>query len=440
MPSKVDAFERAESRVTANMLGQHLGNVESFDLYLSDSTSSLEYLWHDFQKTAVMTPYQQFGWMDAWLNTIGAEQNIEAAIVTGFDNHGIAFILPLCIKRRGPFRVLNWIGGKHTNYNMGLYRRDVMSRLSAQDICQLLKIISQNGTRIDVVQLQNQPKSWNGLDNPFAAVPYSDAPSIALSVDLSSGFQHYFETVVRKRARKKYKTQTRKLLESGHSVAIRISESATDGYELFSIFLKQRNERFRNQGIQSPFGSDDAILFYLDLIQRSQSADKDLLTFYSLVIDGQVRAIFAGVGHRGRFSACITSFADDELAQLSPGEYLLHYLIQDRAELGDVIFDLGIGDARYKRAWCDTEDVLFDNLLPVASIGRLLVPALRVGSRLKSEIKNSRTLWSAVNLYRRAKAYLLCVFHPCDDEEALPSVKNVKQPVANQDRRDSNAA
>lgn len=429
MNSFNNIIKKTDNNLNISSLGKAIGRVSQFNIYLNHNIDSLKEIWTNFQNTAVMTPYQQFGWVQAWFNSFGKAESRDPMIISAIDSFGLCFILPMYVKRCGPLRILTWIGGKHTNYNMGLYRRDVSERLTADVIQEILKCVSKNGSRIDVVQLNDQPERWDNFDNPFLSINHDKAPNIALSVNLQGGFDHYFKTIVRKRARKRYRAQTRKIAEAGHSVSFEVTKTPAESLEIFSTFLKQRRDRFREQGIKNPFENENAILFYLDLIRRSQPDQANLLTFYSLTIDGQIRAIFAGVEQRGRFSACLTSFSNDDLSSLSPGEFLLHHLIQDRVETGDHFFDLGIGNARYKRSWCDTIDVLFNTLEPVSAMGHIVAPVLRTANRTKCGIKNSEALWSCVTALRKVKSSIMCLFHPCDKDRDMLSNETLSEHI-----------
>ena len=74
-------------------------------------------------------------------------------------------------------KVLEFLGGKHANFNMGLWRRDVAARLGAND---LTAVLTHLGDRADLVTLVNQPVTWAGATNPLALLP-QQAPPISAS-------------------------------------------------------------------------------------------------------------------------------------------------------------------------------------------------------------------------------------------------------------------
>ena len=74
----------------------------------------------------------------------------------------------------------------------------------------------------------------------------------------------------------------------------------------------------------------------------------------ALTLNGKPVAIFGGVQDAQRYSGMFTSFTDDaDLARYSPGEQLVCDLVRLCCERGLNVFDLGVGEARYKKIWCN---------------------------------------------------------------------------------------
>jgi CelD/BcsL family acetyltransferase involved in cellulose biosynthesis len=131
-----------------------------------------------------------------------------------------------------------------------------------------------------------------------------------------------------------------------------------------------------------------------------------LIELYALSIDGSIAATIGGTAAEGRFCAMFNSVAGGNIAQLSPGTLLLLDLVRRCCTRRLAMFDLGVGEADYKKLLCDEVEPLFDSVLPLSAGGRVAAPALRALLRTKRLVKQTPALWSLVRLGRRLRAGL----------------------------------
>ena len=88
----------------------------------------------------------------------------------------------------------------------------------------------------------------------------------------------------------------------------------------------------------------------------------------------------------------------------APGnELLLAELIHRKCQEGIAVFDLGVGEARYKTSFCDDHDDLVDSFLPLTLKGRFFARAAQARRALKRRIKRSPT---ALKLAHRVSGWL----------------------------------
>jgi CelD/BcsL family acetyltransferase involved in cellulose biosynthesis len=90
----------------------------------------------------------------------------------------------------------------------------------------------------------------------------------------------------------------------------------------------------------------------------------------------------------------------------SPGELLLAHIIRVQCERGREVFDLGVGEARYKSSLCDDVEELVDTFLPVTVRGKAYATTIRQLVACKRFVKQTAWTWRAVNLLRALKAAL----------------------------------
>ena len=84
-------------------------------------------------------------------------------------------------------------------------------------------------------------------------------------------------------------------------------------------------------------------------------------------------------------------------------ELLLAELIHRKCQEGIAVFDLGVGEARYKTSFCDDHDDLVDSFLPLTLKGRFFAQAAQARRALKRRIKRSPT---ALKLAHRVSGWL----------------------------------
>src|ERR1041384_3680779 len=90
--------------------------------------------WRELMRGNVLaTVYQRFEFLSEWQRHVGATDGVEPFIVVAFDTVGA----PLCLRpfgrrRVGSLRVLEFLGGKHVNFNLAIWRRDALAAVTEE--------------------------------------------------------------------------------------------------------------------------------------------------------------------------------------------------------------------------------------------------------------------------------------------------------------------
>jgi CelD/BcsL family acetyltransferase involved in cellulose biosynthesis len=95
-----------------------------------------------------------------------------------------------------------------------------------------------------------------------------------------------------------------------------------------------------------------------------------------------------------------------EVARCSPGDLLIARVIAAQCDRGRAVFDLGVGEARYKSSFCGETEELFTLVLPVTAQGRIYAGALRLLVSMKRFVKQTPWAWRAVGVWRATRAKL----------------------------------
>lgn len=372
---------------------------------VSGDIAALAGEWRALEAHGLVTPYQSLGWVSAFAATVGAAHGMEFrhAVLRDGEDRPLA-ILPLVITRRLGARFAEFIGGKHANYHMGLFAPGFAASLDAQGAEAMLRAVAAAIGGLDAFAFVNQPLRWSDVANPTALLASGPSPSGAYKLALDRGDgEATLKRSMSSHARKKLKNKRNRFAEFGTSALVR-ARSESEIERVISDFLDQKAARFAAMGIADPFAEPAMRSFLREGALAGADGSAPVLELYSLDVDGRSVATYVGAVQGRRFSGMATSFAmDQDIAKTSPGEILLVDLIKLKCREGFSVFDLGVGEARYKTTICDDRDDLVDSFLPLTARGRAFVWLSRAKRAAKRWVKSSPT---ALRLAQRASGLM----------------------------------
>jgi CelD/BcsL family acetyltransferase involved in cellulose biosynthesis len=353
--------------------------------------------------SSLTTPYQRYDFMRLWQAHVGAAAGVTPFIAVGFNAAGAPlFLWPFGCRRIGGLRVIEFLGGKHANFNMGLWRRDVAGRIGANDLRRVLADIAGHA---DMLVLVNQPLTWAGTTNPFALLPQQRAANFGFSGSLVPDFEALIRARTNANTRKKMRKKERALAGMG-AVRFERASSPNDVRRVLDAFFKQKSARMRMLGVSDVF-AEAGVRRFIEAAATEQLGDgAPAIELYALSVDDMIVATMGGIVGDGRFCAMFNSILPGRYAVESPGEQLIVNLVRQCCDRGLNTFDLGIGESRYKRLFCEDAEPLFDTYLPLTGPGHLLAVGFKTGAAVKRTLKQHPMLWSAVRATRRLKARL----------------------------------
>ncbi len=359
---------------------------------MSGEIGELEAEWRQLEATGLATPYQAHDWVRPFVETVGRAEAMTFRFARIYDAEGaLLALLPLVITRQHGTRFAEFIGGKHANYHMGIYRPDFAQSLDDEMVRLLLSEVGSAIGEIDAFVFVNQPTSWQGIRNPTARLAAGASPSRAYKLALQPGdCDGTLRRSMSKHARKKLTTKRNRFAEFGPSELVQ-AQGASEIERVLDAFLAQKAARFTQMRLPDPF-ADPAIRAFLRQAALGSPGRKPIVELYSLDLEGQPVATYVGAVQGSRFSGMATSFdLTSTAARTSPGEILLVELIKRKCRAGLTMFDLGVGEARYKTTICDDRDDLVDTFLPLTAKGRAYARFSQVKRALKRRIKASPT-------------------------------------------------
>ncbi len=367
---------------------------EGFDALADD--------WRRLESEGVCSLYQRLDWVRPWTENVAGPARIKPRLAIGRFGTEAMFILPLGIRKRGPFNVATWLGDSHSNFHMGIFSKSFIQNARRQDVRDVVDCVVKLMGRVDVLEMCCQPVVWQGFTNPFTFLDWQESHNHAYALDLGAGFEDAINRKNGARKRKKYRWQQNKLRDVG-GAELRVATSEAEVDAMLDVSFAQMAGRFNRAGIWNRFEDTGIETFIRQMAKSSLDDVEPQLLIYGLEIDGKFSATLAGGVNKGQFSGCFISLTDGDYSHISPGEMIIHLVIRDCCERGLKNFDLGRGEERYKSSWCDTTVAMFETNMAISNWGIGFAFYERGKIAAKRLVRNNQSLW---NLAKRVRARL----------------------------------
>jgi CelD/BcsL family acetyltransferase involved in cellulose biosynthesis len=390
-----------EGVVSAHM--RRVGTVVKVEVF--EDMSAAEPFWRRLEDgRALSTPYQRFDLLAAWQRHVGRNTGVAPFIVTGFDTASEpVFVWPLGRKQMGPLGVVKFLGSKHANFNLGLWRRDMVAAIGASHIRDIFEQVAAGGHRVDLAALLSQPSSWDGIANPFLLLPHQPAVDISARLQLDPPSANMIESVLSPSMRSRLRTKERKLQKLAGYRYIQAA-TAADIDRLLDAFFTLKATHMAAQGLTNVFAEPGVAEFLREACHNKLADGRPLIELHALEGGGEVLALFGTIVDDYRFSSMFNTYTLGDNGRHSPGLILLAKMIVQCAARELRSFDIGVGRARYKSFFCKEPEPLFDVFHPFSARGRLAAHAFVAAFATKRVIKSQPALWAAVQALRRIRA------------------------------------
>lgn len=370
-----------------------------------DRLAAAEPFWRRLEAgPALVSAYQRFDFLSAWQQHVGERSGVTPYIVTGFDAAGEPVLLwPFGRTQVGPLQVAQFLGSKHANFNLGLWRRDVAEAITARGIRDILDRVARSAPRADLLALFSQPFGWNGIANPFALLPHQNSVDHSMRLTIDRGGEEMTKRILSSTMRSRLRGKLRKLQALPGFRYFRAT-TPSDIDRLLDAFLTVKSVHMAQQGLTNVFAAPGVAEFFRSACHCRLPDGRHVIDIHALEADGEMLAMFAVVADEHRCSSMFNTYTLGESSRHSPGLILLHHLVVDSADRGLRGFDLGVGKAEYKSTFCNEVEPLFDTFIGLTALGKLAAPALSAATATKRLIKEKPSLWAAVQAGRRLRA------------------------------------
>lgn len=362
-----------------------------------------ETIWRALERDGLLTGFQRYDYLEAWSRTLGAATTPFIIVLREADRP--VALLPLCLAALGPLTVARFMGGSHSSYALPVFAAGGAERLTTEALIAALRKAATIGPRrVDAFVLSRLPKAWDGCANPLFALPGSPTACNGYEFDLAADFETVLAASDGFKRRKRMRQKEKRIASAGPAGFVQ-PETLDGQLRILDVFLAQKGARLRAQGLEDVFAIPGTRDFFAELLRRSQGAAEPLYRFLAYRAEGETVLATVGLsGFRGRQTLNTASFADHPLAAHSPGEVLIFHSIEQACAAGRRIYDLGIGEERYKNSWQPRTIELRDAILPVSLAGRVYAGLLSAKLGLKRAIRQNAAAWALIKRLRGARA------------------------------------
>lgn len=325
-------------------------------------------------------PFQSAGWIEAWTRATHTTDALRLVEINAPEGR---WLLPIEIARRAGCRVAQKAGGGHasvfTPLRLGTPPPLTRGTLAA----------AAGALQVDALLLTDCPRDWAGT--PLFAPGFAAAPDVVRTVTFDAPASATPARLYAGEAGKKLRAKGRKLgaFESGF-----LTGDAASG--ALAAMLGWKAAQFAGRGITDPFADAD-VRNFLALGLREGGP----LRLFALTQGTRVLAVMVLAQAGGHASGMANAYDPaPELARAGPGDVLLGKLVEALAEEDARGFDLGVGEARYKRLHCPDVMPLQDIAVGITPRGVLLAQAHGLARRAKGSLKRHEAAFAAFTSLR----------------------------------------
>jgi CelD/BcsL family acetyltransferase involved in cellulose biosynthesis len=374
------------------------GRVAAVDIFAD--LSQAEAIWRELEERQQShTPYQRFDFLAAWQRQVGERDGVRPFIVIASDaERRPLLLLPLVLGRRHGISIANFMGGKHSTFNMPLWNGEFAASATGSDMEALISMVTQHG-EADVLALHQQPLRWRNQPNPMALLPHQSSANDCPLLSMEPGAAP--ATLISNSFQRRLKGKERKL-QSLPGFRSYLANTPADIARLLDWFFRIKPLRMAEQKLPNVFAGPGVEDFVRAACTTPLRGGGRAIDIHALECDEEVIAIFAGVADGRRFSMMFNTYTMSANSKYSPGLILMRDIIDYYAAQDYRALDLGIGSDDYKRLFCKDDEPLFDSFLPLSARGKVAAAAMSGLNRAKRLVKHNPALFEMSRKLRGA--------------------------------------
>ncbi len=312
-------------------------------------------------------------WADAWHRHLGADAELAVAVARRHDGEAAA-ILPLCVMRQRPVRLVRFVGSGPSD-QLG----PVSAAKDRAAVAVALRrhiVETLGGSGIFIGERLSGAERFGPLLGA-AIVRHAASPVLSIS---GRSFDEYlasrsrnFRSQVRQRERK---------LAGARKLDFRLTQDPDQLETDMQTLIRLHSARWTD-GQSSAFTGERA-LFHVDFAKRALA--KGWLRLWTMELDGTPVAAWYGLRY-AEVDSYYQSGRDPAFERLNVGFVLLCHTIRCAFDDGMRAYRFGLGDEPYKSRFAESDPGLDTVAMTAGLRGRMALAAIRSGSRMPARAR-----------------------------------------------------
>lgn len=355
-------------------------SLKGATICVSASLSESEAAWRTATSSSHCSIFQTYEWLSIWRDTIGATEGAQEHLVTVTGRDGQFLIgLAMAIHRTSGIRILQFLGGDMTDYNLAVSNPEFANSVAAADMDGLWEEIIRLLPPVDVVWLRRMPEALDGVCNPLTTLPHVGISTHAHQTALPREFKAYLKSrdpdLIKNTA-----YRGRRLGKEG-VVDVVMPTDPKERQDLTQFIVDSKSRWQQAMKLTNTFARPDYQQFY-ERISAANFSEGSIevaaLTVNGVPVSGMWSATF-----RARYAVIIMAY-DKSWSRFAVGRILTERMIESCIARGEVgIFDFTIGDETYKEDWTDQAIDIYEHLSHRTVRGRAFTALRQAGSAVK---------------------------------------------------------
>jgi CelD/BcsL family acetyltransferase involved in cellulose biosynthesis len=338
-------------------------------------------LWVRLEREFICAPYQKLAFCRNWLDAQADPKPSPCCLLVSNASGTPLLFVPFMVEQHQGMRLAKFMGGALLNFAVPLFAKNL--KLPDQALYNIFAQFAE-AADIDAFQIDRIPQTWGGNYNPLLTLPHISSIHDAFWHRLTADPGAVLKTMRSPRHLKQMHHKMQKLNEAGRA-SLAEARLPAERAEALSMFFDLKSDWAERMKLRDDFAGNEMRNFI-----RAMSLTEGVLRIFTLRYDGSLRAIFLGLRHQKRFCGLASAYEADDIAAFSPGDLLLQHVISCACEEGYEAFDLGIGDAVYKKRWLHEVEPLHTAIFGFGWKGRALAQMLSLKHALKRIVKKLR--------------------------------------------------
>lgn len=318
--------------------------------------------------------FQTLDWQKNWIEQIlNDNDKLFIILVKKNDKRQSTCILPMCLKKKRFFNILEFTGYPFSDFNLPICD----SGYTENDFKNIFRLVLKENLlndKVDLVHLYNQPESLNSkrnnLYNSDLFLKLQDKISYKINIKNLGNI----ENILNQKNLKFLRQDFRRIEKKFHKVDYSFCKNEKEKREVIDFIIKKKSEQYSREGSWNFLELDNYQKFIKLFINN-----KYLQLNYLKINDNLVSAHYGFLMEKVFYY--IFPVYDHKFKNLSPGNLLLYRIINDHMNQL-TFFDFTVGGEKYKAKWSNYKVKMSDNLFINSFIGRIYFLFLKLKKHL----------------------------------------------------------